>query len=171
MQNAAKTNITKKLWPKRQGIVFLTIILILGFTSFSFGQTKYFTTYGSLADSLEKVYGIPAPIILGVAFHESGAGKSQVATLLNNHFGLKGKNDLVKTHNIKSAYKYYATVADSYAGFCKVISSKKYYPTLKGTSNIDTWLTAISNAGYAANAVTWKASILRVIRIYSLDKK
>ena len=34
--------------------------------------------------------GVPASIILGVAMHESGSGKSAIAKNLNNQFGVKG---------------------------------------------------------------------------------
>jgi Bax protein len=134
-------------------------------------QSTYFEKFNPLADSLSKVHGIPSSIMLAIAYHESGGGKSKIAKLLNNHFGIKGKNDLQVTHNIKSSYKYYVSPEESYNGFCRLVISKKYYHQLKGTSDVKNWLTCIAGAGYAANKTRWSNSILRIINLYRLEKK
>lgn len=150
----------------------LLICLLFSLTSqLAQAQHSYFKTYQPVADSLEKVYGIPSAVILAVAYHESGAGKSKVATLLNNHFGIKGSNNLLKTHNIKSKYKYYASVSESYNGFCRLVTSKKYYSGLKSKNTTDPkkWISSIASAGYAANAARWTNSIMSVIKKYNLS--
>ena len=59
-----------------------------------FSQKTYFIDYRELADSLDSAYEIPACIILSVAYIESGGGTSNIGRKLNNHFGIKGKNDV-----------------------------------------------------------------------------
>lgn len=149
-------------------IFTLTLLIFTLFSSHS--QKTYFPNYQLLADSLETVYKIPSAVILAVAYYESGGGKSRVALLLNNHFGIVGSNNLLKTHGIKSRYKYYPSVMDSYIGFCKLVSNKKYYTNLVENNVTDNkkWISSIASAGYAQNAQKWTSSMLNVIRIYDL---
>ncbi|RYY61613.1 MAG: muramidase [Chitinophagaceae bacterium] len=127
-------------------------------------QSKYVKKYRPIADSLASVYGIPSSIILGVAILESGSGTSRNAKLLNNHFGIVGKNNLLKTKKIRTRYKQYATVAASYADFCGMLSRKKYYTRLKGTKDTKTWIDAIAKAGYSEAPLEWKKRITATIR-------
>ena len=142
-------------------LFFLNFILICFLIN---AQPVYFSTYKQLADSLGKAYQIPPCIILGVAFQESGGGKSQVAIHLNNHFGIKGNNAGIKDLKFKSKHKYFATVLDCYIAFCNILSKKKYYEELKGKDDIEKWLTAIAAGGYAGNNKAWKPKVLKVIQ-------
>ncbi len=143
-------------------ILFCAILSIL-FHSLS-SQTEYFNKYKPLADSLEDKYGVPSCLILSVGFLESGGGKSKVAKVLNNHFGIVGKNNLHKKGRFKSKYKYFYSVSDSYNSFCKLIASKSYYYTLKGNKDIDKWAIAIASKGYAENANLWSRYIIKLAK-------
>jgi flagellum-specific peptidoglycan hydrolase FlgJ len=127
--------------------------------------------YGPLADSLGAVYGIPSSVILGVAIIESGSGKSRNARLLNNFFGIKGKNNLLKTKGIRSSYKQYPNDTASFVSFCGLVSRKKFYPTLKGNPDYRLWTNALSLAGYSEIPATWKKLIDSTIRKNQLDKR
>jgi flagellum-specific peptidoglycan hydrolase FlgJ len=124
--------------------------------------------YRTVADSLGKEYGIPPSIILGVAILESGSGTSRNAKLLNNHFGIVGKNNLAK-QGLKSRYKQYSNVVASYVDFCKVLKKKKYYKKLKGNKDYKLWVDAISKAGYSEVPDEWKKRVLATIRKNKLD--
>src|SRR6202012_48508 len=88
----------------RKGLLVATlIILVLP----AFSQSKYIRKYRPLADSLASESDIPAAIILGVAVIESGSGTSRNCRLLNNHFGIVGKNIVFKTHGVRTKYKQY----------------------------------------------------------------
>ena len=143
-------------------ILFCAILSIL-FHSLS-SQTEYFNKYKPLADSLEDKYGVPSCLILSVGFLESGGGKSKVAKVLNNHFGIVGKNNLHKKGRFKSKYKYFYSVSDSYNSFCKLIASKSYYSTLKGNKDINKWAIAIASKGYAENANLWSRYIIKLAK-------
>ena len=82
----------------------------------------------------------------------------------DNHFGIKGKND-----RVKSSYKYFENDTASYVGFCDVISRKKFYSNLKGTEDVNKWVYAISNSGYATNSTTWSKKIIYVIKSKNLS--
>ncbi len=129
-----------------------------------FSQSKYVKKYRPVADSLGKEYGIPPSIILGVAILESGSGTSRNSKLLNNHFGIVGKNNLLKTNGIKSRYKQYPNVIASYVDFCKLLKRKKFYKNLKNNKNHTLWVDAISKAGYSEVPEEWKKRVLATIR-------
>ncbi|MGZ8557619.1 MAG: glucosaminidase domain-containing protein [Chitinophagaceae bacterium] len=145
----------------------LIFFLLIVFQTVS-GQSKYIRQYKPIADSLSDIYGIPASVMLGVAIIESGAGKSRNCKLLNNHFGIKGKNNLMKTNGIKSSYKQYDNGRASYISFCKLITKKKFYKKLKGKMDHKLWLDAISKSGYSTVPDEWKRNITAAIRKHKL---
>ncbi|MCP9750303.1 glucosaminidase domain-containing protein [Ferruginibacter sp. HRS2-29] len=142
-------------------------ILLLCFCSFSFvaqSQSAYIKKYKPLATELSAEFGIPASVILGVAIVESSSGTSRNTRLLNNHFGIVGRNTVHKTKGIKTRYKQYATPEASFRDFCRVISRKKFYPKLKGNPKYLLWLDAISKTGYSEAPAVWKKRIAGVIQ-------
>src|SRR5688572_6833847 len=147
------------------------LVVFLLFTVYSTtAQSKYIKQYRPIADSLSDVYGIPTSVMLGIAIIESGAGSSRNCKLLNNHFGIKGKNDLLKTKGIRSAYKQYPNGRSSYVAFSKLMTRKKFYPRLKGNMDHILWLDAISKAGYSTVPGEWKRNITAAIRKHELTK-
>lgn len=143
------------------------LFILLGINNLQ-AQTPYITKYRPIADSLSQAYGIPSSIILAVAIVESGAGTSRNSRLLNNHFGIVGKNNLLKTKGIKTRYKQYSSVTGSYVDFCKLLSRRKYYTRLKGNNNYKLWIDAISKAGYSEAPVEWRKRITSTIVKYKL---
>ena len=141
------------------------MVLLLIFISQSLiAQSKYVKKYRPLADSLSSVYGVPTSIILGVAILESGSGTSRNCKLLKNHFGIVGKNDLLKTKRIKTRYKQYRDSLASYVDFCKLMTKKKFYKKLKDNTDYTLWAEAISNAGYSEVPEYWKTKVVETIR-------
>lgn len=140
----------------------LTLLLSITISTTSLCQ-GYFTKYQAIADSFETIYGIPSSVMLGVAYHESGAGKSVAAKYLNNHFGIKGSNNLMQTHKIKSSYKQYSSVAKSFEAFCLIVSAKSFYTTLKGNDDHSKWVYAISKTNYASGSKTWASKVISII--------
>lgn len=163
--------VIKKLLKLKQHAIKATLTLLficlLGHSSLQ-AQTSYVNTYKPVADSLSGVYGIPPSIILAIAIVESGAGTSRNAKLLNNHFGIVGKNNLLKTKGIKTRYKQYGSVLGSYVDFCKLLSRRKYYARLKGNKDYKLWIDAISKAGYSEAPVEWRKRITSTIQKYKL---
>lgn len=148
------------LWKKGMLIVCLSL-----FSMAASAQTKTFVQkFRPLADSLGAEYEIPASVILGVAIVESGSGTSRNCKLLNNYFGIVGKNNLQKTKGIKSRYKQYADAAASFTDFCKLLAKKKYYKKLKGNMDYRLWVDAISKSGYSEAPSVWKQRVSDTIR-------
>lgn len=140
----------------------MTLLLFLMQPAFT--QSKYIRKYRPLADSLAAVYEIPAALILGVAIIESGSGTSRNCRLLNNHFGIVGKNKVLKTHGVRTKYKQYPDGKASYIDFCRLLTKKKYYKRLKGNLDYRLWTDAISKHNYSEIPDMWKKRIDAAIR-------
>ena len=133
--------------------------------------SRYIEKYSGLADSLSLGFGIPVSVILGVAIVESSSGTGRNARLLNNHFGIVGKNNLLKTKAIKTKYKQYPDAESSYLDFCKLISRRKFYSKLKNNSDYKLWIDAISRSAYSEIPDFWKKTILSTIKKNKLAEK
>jgi flagellum-specific peptidoglycan hydrolase FlgJ len=142
---------------------FVALPLTLLINVAASAQYKYISQHRDLTDSLSQTYGIPASVILGIAVVESGGGKDRNPTMLNNHFGVVGKNNLLETKGIKTMYKGYTTAKASFIDFCKIISRKSFYTKLKGNMDYRAWLNAISNAGYSTEPEVWRKAITEAI--------
>jgi Bax protein len=151
---------------------FLLIFMLGFFASTASARDlvkKYIRKHRSLTEKLSEEYGIPVSVITAIAIVESGAGASKNCKLLNNHFGIIGKNNLRKTKGIKSKFKQYEDEEASYRDFCEMVKRKKYYQKLKGNVNYEPWLTAMARAGYSTQPATWKKMITSAIKKYKLD--
>lgn len=127
----------------------------------------YILTNAFQAQYLMQKHGLPASIILGVAIHESAAGKSKIARYLNNHFGVKGSNSNTE---IRSSYRDYPTVDSSYAHFVSFLLSRKYFSILfekYDQYDYKNWAYGIQRGGYASSR-TWAAQVIDIIKKYEL---
>ena len=95
---------------------------------------------------------------------ESASGTSRNCKLLKNHFGIVGKNDVLKTHGVKTRYKQYKDSLASYVDFCKLMTKKKFYKTLKGNTDYNLWADSISKAGYSEIPEIWKERLIAIIK-------
>ncbi|MBL7742273.1 MAG: glucosaminidase domain-containing protein [Chitinophagaceae bacterium] len=157
-----KTKKSSSVWKTAYKTILLLSLLVIGQAGIT--QSKYIKKFQPLADSLSAVYGVPASVILGVAIMESGSGTSRNCKLLNNHFGIVGKNNLLKTKGIKSRYKQYPDALASYVDFCKLMTKKKFYKRLKDNMDHRLWADAISKAGYSEIPDIWKQRLLSIIK-------
>ncbi|QKJ28240.1 glucosaminidase domain-containing protein [Mucilaginibacter mali] len=118
--------------------------------------------------------GIPASIILGIAMHESGSGNSAIAQNLNNQFGMKGGGTSVYYKNkkkVRSAYKAYDSILDSFQDFARVITEKKKFAHLADqltSTDYVGWVKGIERAGYASSK-KWGRDVLAIINKYNLN--
>jgi hypothetical protein len=144
------------------------LLLILININFCYSQSSYIKKYKPLSDSLSNEFKIPSSVILGIAIIESSSGTSRNCKLLNNHFGIVGKNNLLKTHRIKTRYKQYTSSRESFIDFAKIISRKKYYNKLKSNPNSNDWIEEISKHGYSEMPNIWRKRIKETIKVNKL---
>lgn len=147
---------------KYRKVILLAFLLLV--VQHGFAQSKYVQKFRPLADSLSIEYGIPAAVMLGVAILESASGTSRNCKLLNNHFGITGKNKLLKTKGIKTRYKQYDNATESYIDFCNLLKKRKLYKKLKGNMDYKLWIDAISKANYSEVPAIWKQRVLATIK-------
>ncbi len=152
--------------------ILLPLLFIFFFTSnVNAGVVRdYINKYHNLVEQLSDEYGIPTSVITAISIVESGAGQTKNGRLLNNHFGIVGKNNLLKTNGIKTMFKQYPNAEASFKDFCGMVSRKKYYAKLKGNKSSLLWINAMAKAGYSTQPEVWKKLILNAIKKYNLDK-
>ncbi|MDN5284397.1 MAG: hemagglutinin [Mucilaginibacter sp.] len=117
--------------------------------------------------------GVPASIVLGVAMHESACGNSNIAQKLNNQFGVKGGGGAVYTKNhrkVRTSYKKYDSVLDSFQDFARIMTERKQFSHLADAlSHYDYlgWAKGIQRSGYAGSR-KWASQVLGIIKKYDL---
>ncbi|MDH5828507.1 glucosaminidase domain-containing protein [Sphingobacterium sp. SG20118] len=146
------------------------LILILGSYTATLAQSNqfYIDKYSPIAQEMMQEHGVPASVILAIAMHESAHGNSKIAKNLNNHFGIKGKNN---SKVIRSAYKGYKSVLDSYNDFISLVKRKKTTSSLfeeNRGQNYKAWVGALAKAGYSRTK-DWSSKVIRTIELYNLD--
>ena len=150
---------------------FFGLMLLNSFCGCSQDTTQqYIRKYCGLATMMMDEYGIPASVILSIAYIESGGGNSRNCKLLHNHFGIKA----VKRYKIPgtkhlTAYKTYNSDSLSYKGFCEYISKKSYYPILQCNADYALWIKQSGNSGYARANKSWKHNVLGTIKKFNLS--
>src|SRR5258708_15681503 len=77
--------------------------------------------------------GVPESIILAAAMHESANGNINIAKKLNNQFGVKGYNTnvyYINNHKMRTSYKKYESVMDSFQDFARIMTERKQFSHL-----------------------------------------
>lgn len=154
------------------------LCILLFLTCFSFNTKAqvtddYIDSYAEEAQVLMREYKIPASIILAVAIHESAAGTSKIARYLNNHFGIKGENSNTE---IRSAYRDYPSVNESYEHFLDFLTSRKAFSHLfdkYDQYDYKNWARGIQRGGYARSR-TWASQVIGIIKknnLYEYDER
>jgi Bax protein len=152
--------------------LFITIFLLL-LTYAVWAQRDipaYIMRFDSVALDIMQTYGIPASFVLAVAIHESAAGTSKVSLERCNHFGMKGKKHAAKAKS-NYVFKYidFESAEASYYHFANLVTSKKFYESLKGETDPLKWLKALKRTGYAASS-KWVGRINHIIQKHNLTE-
>lgn len=151
--------------------VVFTAMLVMQANAQTQKASNYLAVYAPMAKKYSLKTGIPASVILGVAIVESGFGSSKNAQLLNNHFGIKGKNNLTDLGiHYGSKYKSYTSAEAGYGHFCTVIKHKFYFKQLKGNPDYKLWLLKMNSAYYSSAGLNWYKKIEKAIKVYKLYK-
>ncbi|GEP94602.1 glucosaminidase domain-containing protein [Chitinophaga cymbidii] len=130
---------------------------------------KYIQKFEPVAVDLMKETGVPASVILGVAMLESGSGTSRNAKLLNNHFGIVGKNNLAKRgETYRSVYREFASDTASFRYFARLCTRRKWYAGMKGNADYQEWLKKLIQSNYSSAGQVWIDRVTNVIKRYKL---
>lgn len=147
----------------------------------------YISAYKSIAISEMQRSGIPASIKLAQGLMESDWGRSDLATVGNNHFGIKcggswtggtyykEDDDYDKDGKLKkSCFRAYANVAESYIAHTEFLSkprsSKRYdFLFLLRPTDYKGWAHGLSRAGYATDP-KYPQKLITIIEKYNLHQ-
>lgn len=119
----------------------------------------YVNRYKKLAIDAQINFGIPAAVTLAQGIHESGCGKSMLATEANNHFGIKckstwkGETILHDDDAKQECFRRYAKAEDSYYDHSRFLKDQDRYHFLFDIKLTDYkgWASGLKRAGYATN--------------------
>lgn len=161
----------------RKIILFFALFVCLC----SYGQVKWNQTFQDYIDTYKEVaidqmlrYHIPASITLAQGLLESGAGKSELATKGNNHFGIKCHSWTGRTMHHdddlrQECFRCYDSALESYEDHSKFLTGKGRYSSLFNLAITDYkgWAHGLKAAGYATNP-KYAPHLIEIIEVYQL---
>lgn len=137
----------------------------------------YIERYKALAVMEQKRSGIPAAITLAQGIHETQAGTSELATMANNHFGIKCKKEwtgetFAHTDDAPNeCFRKYSRSEDSYKDHSDYLSKSPRYAELFKLSLTDyaAWALGLKRCGYATNP-RYAQVLIKIVEDYHLQE-
>lgn len=136
----------------------------------------YFDQYKDLAIEQMLRYRVPASITLAQGAFESRAGLSRLATLGNNHFGIKchgwaGRTISEDDDALGECFRAYDNARQSFEDHSTFLNRNRRYASLFTLSQTDYrgWAHGLRNCGYATNP-QYARKLIEIIELYRLDR-
>lgn len=136
----------------------------------------YFNQFSDLAIEQMVRYHIPASITLAQGVFESNAGRSRLATVGNNHFGIKchgwrGRSINADDDYNNECFRAYDSAKDSYEDHSRFLRGNQRYARLFNLSSNDYrgWARGLKACGYATNP-NYAQKLIGIIELYELYK-
>ena len=158
-------------------IIFLfSISSMASWAQMRWNQTYqlYINQYKDLAIREMLQYRIPASITLAQAVFESGAGRSRLARLGNNHFGIKchdwtGRSIAEDDDALGECFRAYDHPLQSFEDHSKFLVNSSRYRRLFSLSMQDYrgWAHGLKACGYATNP-RYAHKLIELIELYKL---
>ncbi|MBP6455566.1 MAG: glucosaminidase domain-containing protein [Chitinophagaceae bacterium] len=163
------------------------ILSILGCCLFSFSLQaqddnenevqNYILTFKEIAKAEQLRSGVPASITLAQGIHESNSGRSELATVANNHFGIKckttwkGETMLHDDDKRQECFRKYPSAMQSYTDHSDFLKGNVRYDFLFKFEPTDyvSWAKGLKKAGYATNPV-YATRLINLIEKYNLQE-
>ncbi len=161
------------------------LILLTALTSFAAGAQRrpyseraaeYVRLHKDWAIAEQKRCGIPAAITLAQGLHETDAGESELATVANNHFGIKCKKEWTgETFNHdddapQECFRKYTSALESYKDHSDYLKTAKRYSSCFALDATDYtgWARELRKCGYATNPI-YAQKLVKLIEDYHLQ--
>ena len=149
-------------------------------SSVSGSASNYISTYKDLAISEMRRTGVPASITLAQGMLESDYGRSTLARIGNNHFGIKCHNgwngQTMRQHDDRrnECFRKYRRPEDSFYDHSDFLKTGSRYSFLFDLDPTDykSWARGLRKAGYATNP-DYANMLIRKIeenKLYDFDK-
>lgn len=138
---------------------------------------SYIEQYKYLAVAEQKRSGIPAAITLAQGIHETSAGASELATMANNHFGIKCKKEwtgetFAHTDDAPNeCFRKYSRPEESYKDHSDYLVKSPRYAELFKLSVTDyaSWAVGLKRCGYATNP-RYAQVLIKLVEDYKLQE-
>ncbi|NGY36073.1 LysM peptidoglycan-binding domain-containing protein [Flavobacterium sp. XN-5] len=138
---------------------------------------RYVYDYKDVAMNNMKVYGIPASIILAQGILESGAGRGDLASRSNNHFGIKchtgweGESVRHDDDAEQECFRKYNDPSESYKDHALFLTGRSRYSRLFNLPKDDyqAWAKGLRSAGYATDP-KYPDKLISYIERYNLGQ-
>lgn len=126
---------------------------------------------------MERKYGVPRAIILAQAILEGDAGRSELSSKYNNHFGIKcfrkgceeGHCVRYEDDTPKDRFRCYGSARESFESHAMLLTGKRYGSLLRHGNDYEAWAAGLKKKGYATDSA-YKIKLTRLVRDYKLDK-
>ncbi len=136
---------------------------------------NYIATYSDIAKQEMTTYSIPASITLAQGILESGAGKGNLTSKANNHFGIKchqgwtGGRVYHDDDELQECFRKYADPANSFRDHSLFLSERSRYRFLFDLKKDDYkgWAKGLKKAGYATDP-KYPNKLISIIERYNL---
>lgn len=140
-------------------LLVVAVFSIKGLTQESDRILQYIQQYKELAISEMVRTGVPASIKLAQGILETGGGQSDLASVANNHFGIKCKTEwkgetMLHDDDARGeCFRKYGSVLDSYMDHSDFLKSRAHYAFLfkLDPTDYEGWAKGLKKAGYATN--------------------
>lgn len=164
--------------PKRliSSLCFLVATVVTAGAQMKWTQLyqTYFDQYKDLAIEQMLRYRIPASITLAQGVFESGAGRSRLASVGNNHFGIKchgwtGRSMSHDDDERGECFRVYDNARHSYEDHSRFLAQGRRYARLFSLAPTDYrgWARGLKECGYATNP-QYAHKLIEIIELYKL---
>ena len=158
---------------KRFLLASLTFCIALTATAQTKNQAylDYIEQYKAIAIKQQTKHRIPAAITIAQGLLESGAGKSELSSKANNHFGIKCTSDWEgRTIRYKNdCYRRYASAEDSYEDHSQFLLRNRYASLFDLSINdYKGWAKGLKQCGYAEDP-KYPQKLIELIELYELQ--
>ncbi len=134
----------------------------------------YIDKYAKIAQEQQREHGVPASITLAQGLLESAAGRSELATKANNHFGIKcggswnGPTYLHDDDRRNDCFRKYRNASESYRDHSLFLKRPRYESlfALKVT-DYKGWAHGLKRCGYATDP-QYATKLINIIETYGL---
>lgn len=135
----------------------------------------YISQYKDIAIEQMLRYNIPASITLAQGLLESSAGRSELATKGNNHFGIKchgwtGRRTYHDDDAASECFRAYDNARQSYEDHSRFLATQSRYARLFSLKRTDYrgWAHGLKQCGYATNP-QYATKLIGIVELYQLN--
>jgi LysM repeat protein len=145
-------------------------------SSYSERAQQYIREHKDWAIAEQQRSGVPAAITLAQGVHETDAGASELATMANNHFGIKCKKEWTGetfAHDDdapQECFRKYKSGLESYKDHSDYLKNSKRYQSCFAldATNYAGWARELKKCGYATNPA-YAQKLIQIIEDYHLQ--